>query len=93
MIIDMTFAVSLSPILFVFINYADLTPVSPLQAALILTSALLTPPTPGPTALTSRPPAPTLWAAGPVHVKQVSGEMIRNLKATADRYIYRIWLP
>ena len=58
-----------------------------LQAALILTSALLTPPTPGPTALTSRPPAPTLWAAGPAHVKQVSREMIRNLEAPADQYI------
>ena len=65
--------VRLSTILFVYINYADL-PLSLLilQAALILTNAPLTPPTPGTTARTSRPPAPTPWEAGPAHVPQVS---------------------
>ena len=79
--------VRLSTILFVYINYADL-PISSLQAVLILMSAPLTPPTPGTTARTSRPPAPTPWEAGPAHVPQVSRELFRNsVTASWARYL------
>ena len=52
-------------------------------------NVLLTPPTLEDTAQTRRPPAPTLWEAGPAPVTQVgkNGDYLILLNTTFNRYL------